>query len=90
MGDVTDRIKYWMYKRALNKALKKEKKQMKKWLNELLAILPFNGQKLNIGVGLLGLITLLSHLKIAIPSPELVATIDAVIIILGAIHKLVK
>lgn len=62
---------------------------MKKWLNGVLNVLPFNGHKLNIGLALGALLQLLPNLKTFLP-PGYAELIDAGIILLGALHKFVK
>ncbi len=62
---------------------------MKKMLNNVLGFIPFNGNKLNLGLAL-GALTQLAPQLVAFLPPHFAAVGSAVLVLIGAIHKVVK
>jgi len=62
---------------------------MKKWLNDILGIIPFNGNKLNLGLALGALVNLAPQALSFLP-PHWAAIGSAALVLVGAIHKVVK
>jgi tryptophan-rich sensory protein len=67
----------------------KEDYDMKKVLNDILSALPFNGQKLNIGLAIGALLQLAPQVLSFLPA-HYAAIASAVLVLVGAIHKTVK
>ncbi len=62
---------------------------MKKVINDVLSSLPFNGNKLNLGLILSSLLTLAPQAFSFLP-PHFAAVGSAILGLIGAVHKAVK
>lgn len=62
---------------------------MKKFLNDILGVLPFDGNKLNLGLAL-GALAHLAPQAIAFLPAGLADILSASLVLIGAIHKVVK
>ena len=69
--------------------VRRKEKEMKKLLNNILGALPFNGNKLNLGL-LLGAVAHLAPQVVAFLPPGYSEIGSAALILIGALHKLVK
>ncbi len=62
---------------------------MKRFLNDLLSSLPFNGHKLNLGLALGALLHVAPQVLAFLP-PGIAEITSAVFVLVGAVHKFVK
>ena len=62
---------------------------MKKMLNNMLGAIPFNGNKLNLGLAL-GALMHLAPQAVAFLPPGIGEIVSAVLVLVGAVHRVVK